>query len=150
MFIDTTICIHDDILKKLEEASISTGLPRRCLISCLIKYASQAMPKGPSRWRRVKYQERRKDSRWRRIHVLMRGDEYEFFDDMRKFCKMSISHLIAFAVINYLDEILEKVAANPDNYLYRNYAFTQYCIDDVVCWIIYWGLPETLLAPPPD
>ena len=62
---------------------------------------------------------------------------------------MSVSFILAFAVENYLDEILElltkkKNNKNTDNYLYKNYVLTKNMVDRVVCWKSYWGLPRKL------
>ena len=48
---------------------------------------------------RVKYQERDVKENWHRLHIIMNEYEYEYYFDMRKFFKMSVSFILAYAVM---------------------------------------------------
>ena len=84
---------------------------------------SQKMLKSCSR---VKYQERDVKENWHRLHVLMNEYEYEYYFDMRKFFKMSVSFILAYAVVKYLNEIINELlnrSISTDKYYFRNYIF---------------------------
>jgi hypothetical protein len=57
---------------------------------------------------RIKYQERNQEIVWSCLHISLTPPEYEHFIDMRKMFKMSVSHIIAFAVLKYLKILIEK------------------------------------------
>jgi len=105
--------------------------------------------KGP-----VEYQEKIGADKWHRMHVVLLPHEYEFFCDMRKFCKMSVSLLAAIAIDSFLDEIIEEHVqrdANKketDNYLFHCYIIVKEVIKGNICWKLYWGYPgEEHLIP---
>lgn len=149
MVTDTTICIHRDILEKLNEAVERSGLPRNQLISALMNHASKKMRKLHGDWIRTRYQQRRGSERCRRMHVRIRKDEYDFYYDLKKVVGFSISHIIAYMINNHLRELLRLMQNNPDNYRYRNYAINQLYIDGIECWIIYWGIPRRIIMTVP-
>ncbi|MDM8001735.1 MAG: hypothetical protein QUS66_02330, partial [Bacteroidota bacterium] len=90
----------------------------------------------------------RSANRGRGLHITLKPDEYEFLLDMRKFFKQSISRLVAYAIDTYLDDVIAEINKGTDNYWYSNYALSRIIIDGVVCWILYWGIPEKLLTNP--
>ena len=97
----------------------------------------------------VKYQKRNLTGDWHRFHIKLNDYEYEYCLDMRKFYKMSVSLIVAYAVSNYLDEIIIKLLDTnmrevTDNYHYKNYILIQEIIDSTICWKIYWGIPYNL------
>jgi hypothetical protein len=146
MKIATTINIRKDLLARLiETAEISGSSPQDLVSSLLGKYMVDDRVKH-SAFERVRYQQRRERSQWKRLHVSMRCDEYEYCIDLRKVCKMSVSFLVACAIERYLDELLVKCSKNADSYHYHNYAIMNIKIENVSCWVIYWGIPPRLLA----
>lgn len=145
---ETTMCVRGETREKLEEASRVMGMSRGLLVSSLLNYASKRMHVERSSRGGIRYQERSGGVARGRMHLRLRCDEYEFFIDMRKVWKMSVSFLVAYAVEHFLDELIQKMIKNPDNYRYRNYAMTKVNIDDVTCWIFYWGIPQKLIKPP--
>lgn len=149
MITDTTICVFQDIFDKLDDAAERTGTSRSRVVSSLVNYASKKMRKLHGDWIRTRYQPRRADRKWRRMHIRVRRDEYGFFFDMKKVSGLSLSHIIAHAVEHYLDELLILMQKNTDNYRYRNYAINQIFIDDIECWVIYWGIPSRIITHPP-
>ena len=105
---------------------------------------NQAMLKSYSR---IKYQARDDKENWYLVHLVLNEYEYEYYLDMRKFFKMSVSYIVAYAVKRYLDEIIDELLnmnKNTDNYLYRNYILITKTINSVICWQIYWGVPLKL------
>jgi hypothetical protein len=73
--------------------------------------------------------------------------EYEYYLDMRKFYKMSVSFILAYAVMKYINEVVNELLngnKNTDNYSYRNYIFIKTTSNETICWQIYWGVPQKL------
>ena len=150
MTTETTINIHTDTLTRLSAAASHLRISKSELVSSLVSfYKGKSSAYLPSRIR-VCYQERRDKECWRRLHLCLRRDEYDFFLDMRFVLKLSVSFIVSQAVELYLDELMQVMINNTDNYRYRNYAICQMYIDDVMCWVHYWGIPRQLLHPPPQ
>jgi len=146
MKISTTINIRKDLHARIAEAAGTSGLSPQVLVSSLLrKYLDDRRVKHSS-FTRVRYQKRRGREQWKRMHVSPMCDEYEYSTDLRKVCKMSVSFLIAYAIEQYLDELLMKWGKNVDSYRYSNYAIINTMLDDVSCWVIYWGIPPRLLT----
>ena len=143
MLIETTLNIHKSILDRLDTGTAITGRPRNSIIKLLIQrfmMDNQRMIKTNSR---VKYQERDLKENWQRINIVFNEYEYEYCQDLRKFFKMSVSYILAFAVLRYLDEILHG-NKSTNKYFFCNYIFIRKIIDNIVCWEIYWGIPSQL------
>jgi hypothetical protein len=147
MSVSTTINIHETLLNRLETAADILDTTKTHVISSLMRHTSRKARHLNKAWSRVRYQQRPAKSEWKRLHISPRVDEYEFFLDMRKVNKMSVSFIIAYAINHYLDELMLLINDDMDNYCYKNYAINQYVIDDVYCWVIYWGIPTKLLTP---
>jgi hypothetical protein len=147
MLVETTLHVHKSILDKLHQGAVTTRRPRTSIIKLLIQRVmsdNQRMTKTNSR---VQYQRRDLKENWHRIHVVFNEYEYEYCLDLRKFCKMSVSYILAYAVRRYLDEVLDELlngSTNTDNYYYSNYIFIRKIVNNIVCWQIYWGLPPQL------
>jgi hypothetical protein len=96
---------------------------------------------------RVKYQNRDEEKNWHRIHIVLNEHEYEYYLDMRKFFKMSVSYILAYSVMRYLDKFMNELInknITTDNYYYKNYVFIKETIYGIICWQIYWGIPQKL------
>ena len=143
MFIETTLHVHKIILDKLDRAVSRNLQSRSYLIKFLIQRIMKDHQKMIKTYSRIKYQERDKKENWNRIHIVLTENEYEYFLDIRKFFKMSVSYILALAVISYLDEML-KWNYSTDNYFYKNYVFIMKTIDGTICWQQYWGIPKKL------
>lgn len=146
MYIETTININIDILDRLLYAATITGESKRNIISSLMRRLSEDYEKIAVPWKRITYQKRDRKKKWKRLHVMLMPDEYEFFLDLRKACKSSVSRLVAYAIERYLDEIVAEFIKGTDNYRYSNYAISYFINNGVVCLIHYWGLPEKPLS----
>jgi hypothetical protein len=146
MFIRTTININIIMLKKISQAAILTGTPKNCIISSLLRRFADDYKKYEKSWTRVRYQDRDIKENWHNLHITLRPDEYEFYFDLRKNFKLSVSHCIAIAVKQYLDEIIHKIINGGDNYRYKNYTMARILINGVICWIQYWDAPNTYFS----
>jgi len=136
MSVETTICIRDDILSRLDDLSGMTGKTRTEIIQSLfLKIMKDMGPWGVQGT--VKYQHRRKDTAWKRVHVRIEDDIYEYMLDLRKFMKMSVSFILAFAVRKYHDELVLK--EYTDNNLISGYTLRHEMINGIKTFRIYWG-----------
>jgi len=145
MLIETTLHIHKNIMMKLDNSAAITGSSRTAFIKLLIQRIMKDNHRMIKSNSRIRYQDRDLKGNWKRINIVFNEYEYEYCLDLRKFFKMSVSLILALAVLRYLDEIINK-DIRTDNYLYRNYVFSRKIIDDVICWQIYWGIPPNPTA----
>ncbi len=150
MSIDTTIYINSILFRRLSEAEKISGQTKSQIVSSLLRRLADDHTAMLVSWSRVRYQKRDAEKNWRRFHLHLRQDEYEFFLDLRKFFKRSVSNLIAYALSRHLNELMRKIKESPDNYQYRNYILSQIIIDNVICWILYWGVPKRIITCPQE
>lgn len=148
MSIDTTINMRMDLFDILMDVEKKSGHARRKIISSLLRRLADDPGIIPEPWKRIHYQKRNPKNGWCRFHLLLREDEYEFFLDLRKFFKRSVSFLIAYAIDRYLDEIITIKRESCDNYPYKNYIMSRMVVDKIVCWMLYWGVPESIISSP--
>jgi hypothetical protein len=89
----------------------------------------------------VRYQARGALTNWHCFPISFKKEENEFFTDLRKLSKCSVSYLVAIAAEQYLNELLNE-GANRHNYAeFTAYAIGKRIERDVVCWEFYWGNP---------
>jgi hypothetical protein len=148
MKIRTTLHLDASVIDSIAGAALAAGLDRNRVVSSLMRHCAAEAKKRPSIWRRVRYQGRNEGGNWRRMHVALNPDGYEYSIDMRKMMKMSVSFIVAYAVEHYLDEVLEILQKVGDNYCYRNYAMMQVSINEVICWVLCWGIPRKTISIP--
>lgn len=144
MKIETTVNMHKQTLERIEQASIILNKSQMYIIRLLMGKLLEDERKFSRAWTRIKYQKRDLPENWTTYHVILREDEYEYSQDLRKVYKMTFSYLIAYAVDKFLDIILKKFTSkkysdNTDNYLYKNYSISYAMIEGVHCWKYCWG-----------
>ncbi len=144
MLIETTLHIHKRILDKLDKEVVRTGRSRTSIIKLLIQRVMKDNQKMIKINSRVKYQERDLKENWFRIHITLNEYEYEYYIDLRKLCKMSVSLILAYAVLKYMDELLDR-NKSTDKYYFTNYLFIKKTYEGAICWQIYWGIPPQLI-----
>jgi len=142
MKIETTLNIRADVLVTLNEAAGESGRTRSDLIITLMKMVMKNDTNRFSLCRPVKYQDKSGKGSWRKVHVSLNEDNYEFFLDLRKFLKMSVSCILAFAVKKYLKDLTS--SGITDNTLIKNYVLTRGVIDGHIYWQIIWGYPRKI------
>jgi hypothetical protein len=138
----TTINIRKETLNTLTEFAKSNGMSRSELIALLLKKVMGSIS-NPGRFGTlVRYQKRARPADWHKFHVRFRPDDYEYFLDLRRLVKMSVSCILQYAVEKYLPTLYENKSG--DNYLYTNYVLSKEIIQDVICWRLMWGYPPAI------
>ncbi len=147
MLIETTLHVHKNVMNKLDEGSIKTGMSRSSIIKFLIQRIMDNGQRMIKAYSRIKYQERDQKENWNQLHIVLNEYEYEYYLDMRNFYKMSVSLILAYAVMKYLNELVNELLnenKSTDNYFYRNYIFMLETVDGILCWKKFWGIPPQL------
>ncbi|MFC1669344.1 hypothetical protein ACFL20_03070 [Spirochaetota bacterium] len=142
MKINTTINIHKNTLKKITETANFTDNCKTEIIIFLLKKIMDDDKIQTQKNQSVKYQNCDEINCWHKFHISFNVNEYEYFLDLRKICKMSVSYLLAYAVDKYLDLILN--GGITDNYLYKNYILSKNSSNGVIFWQYFWGIPSNL------
>ena len=137
--IETTLNINIETLEKINKISGVYKISRNKVIKNLLKKVMSKELNNFSLNKCVKYQNSDHKENWHKFHIILDVDEYEFFIDLRKFLKMSVSAIVAYAVKKYYKEIMKVKKA--DNYLFKNYVVIKEMINNVISWKIYWGWP---------
>ncbi len=140
---ETTINIHIDVLKIIACAADAKGLSRSKIIHTLLKKVMVKSSEVLRMGRLVQYQEKHPPDEWHTFHIVLREDEYEYFMDLKKLLKMSISLILAIAVKKYISDLLNSNLT--DNNRFRNYVIVMETIDSIICWKLYWGYPPEIM-----
>ncbi|MCP4138192.1 MAG: hypothetical protein GY754_44935 [bacterium] len=148
MIIKTTINFRVPVLEKINEAAVLLGISRTKIIIKLLKMVMNEKNFSATMCRAVQYQLDDPDpDNWHKFHISFQEDDFEFFVDLRKFLKKSVSAIVGYAVEEYLDIILGLAPEDPeksDKYLFRHYVISSSEVHGVISWQIFWGLPEKL------
>jgi len=139
---ESTLNIRADILEQIARAANSNGISRSEMIAHLIQQVTADIADPEHIGRMVRYQGRRRPTEWRVFHVQVREDMYEYWLDLRKLLKMSVSLILANAVKRYLDKPMN--INSTDNYLCKHYIIMKEVIDSVIVWKFIWGYPPSL------
>lgn len=144
MNIKTTLYVNAEFVNMIEKVAEVTGKTRSELIVLLMKRMMKDHGRLACAHQSVRYQSALPITCWRRLHVTVCSRDYEQCLDMRKFFKMSVSFLVAYAVENHLDELIELImnGGKKDNYQYDCYFIIQKSDDCSVCWKVVWGMPD--------
>ncbi|MGB4268711.1 MAG: hypothetical protein WBK20_05965 [Spirochaetota bacterium] len=144
MNIETTTCISYEHLDLLHSHATKHGMSLRTFISSLVSFAAQSQKVDIRYFKQIKY--RPKGSKWKRLHLVLYNDEYEFFLDVKKLWKMSLAMVIAYCIDNVLYEFLKfltKVEEDEDyytdNYRYSGYTFEIGEDANIFFYTLYWG-----------
>lgn len=139
---ETTVNISTNNLGKITRTAQSLGMSRSAMVIILIKMVMDDIPEPGRFGTLVKYQERKNQSDWSTVHLQVREDEYEYLLDLRKFLKMSVSLIIAYAIKKFLGKIHDKDIT--DNNRYKNYVLIKEIVDNIICWRLFWGYPPSI------
>lgn len=143
----TTININNELLKKLQETSEALNLSISDLITIFINKIIRDNIFDIALFQCVKYQEIDPNKNWKKQHVYLESQIYEKGLDLRKIFKVSVSLIVAFSIVNLLEEIVEEIKSNDskkqkvDNYP-LNYTFITRMFNNIEGYVVFWGLPE--------
>ncbi len=87
----------------------------------------------------IKYQDRCRSQKSHTFHVYLHDDDYEYWLDLKKLLKMSVSLILAFAVNKYLAKGAR--INRTDNYRFTNYTVAKEIIENKIIWKFIWGIP---------
>ncbi len=135
----TTINIRIDILEQINKAAKIKGISRAELIFALITKVSDEIQNPESIGNLVQYQKRSKPQNWHAFHIQVREDMYEYWLDMRKLLKKSVSLILAYAVKKYLCKVMK--TKYSDNNLRKNYIIIKKAVNSIIIWKFIWGFP---------
>jgi len=140
--ITTTLNIHLDVLSKITQTAERLGKSRREIIVLLLMKMMKDHRLFGRGFSTVKYQLDDDKENWHCFHIRFREDENEFFVDLRKLCKFSVSCLLAKAVERYLGELLKNTEKKVDNYRnFNSYVLHREVVEGIISWRMYWGFP---------
>ena len=134
--------IKKSILKEIGDGAEVLNISRSDVIIFLLKLVMENNTKKTAGFRSIKYQKTTDNCSWHKFHIRLREDDYEFFLDLRKFLKLSVSHILAIAVKKYMKRLLE--GKITDNYQIKNYILTNGEKDGYKYFQIIWGLPSNI------
>ena len=149
----TTINMHKDTLAKITNAAVRQKKSRHEIIIILLKRLLNDHEKIKHRFISIKYQSDDSSMMWHCFHIRFRPDEYEFFIDLRKLCKCSVSLLIAIAVNRYNNDLNTNDNKTVDKYQqFNKYILRKRFVDGIISWHIFWmdtkKHPPALMMPP--
>jgi len=141
MSIKTTMNIDKNVYSEISNAAKQLGKTKSEIIILLLKKLMNENP--PEKFQiSVKYQKPGGEDCWQKFHIGLREDDYDFFTDMRKFFKKTVSYLVAIAVKKYMKLLLD--GKFIDSKLYNNYIILKDEVDGSILWRIFWGFPFDL------
>jgi hypothetical protein len=142
----TTINIQKKLFLKLENASETLNISKNEIVDLLLRKIIAANSFKSKAFETVRYQERDPEKNWHQLHVTFSPRLYETGLDSRKFFKYTVSYVVSFAIINYLDELINKIiklnynVEKVDNYP-LDYIFVAKDFNNFQGFVIIWGVP---------
>ena len=148
MNVQTSINIDDASYCKLSDASLRAGCSRSRMISSLLGYAERTGRCRGGAFGTVKYNRKPPGGVWRCLHVSVRPEECEFFSDLKKVMKLSVSCIVCWAIRELLDDMLDNVGNDTDNYRVNSYSAYSATLGNVFHLVLCWGIPPHLITDP--
>lgn len=137
MAISTTVCVYGDVLERINEIRAIRGMSRNDAVVMLLKRIMRAGAALAKTGTAVRYQKGVGRGEWHVVHVRFAREEYEFFTDLRKVYKMSVSLLLAYAAMDFLDD-----GEEGDNYCFCSHDLSFIRQGMTFRWIITWNPPK--------
>lgn len=114
----TQLYIRKDLLNRLRIIAKDHDLTITMVIKILLKRFENCMTRTDFSKSQVKYQEKDSNTKWTRFHLTLTPGEYETFTDLRKFCKLSVSNIVAISAKKYLkqlfnDDVMHNCTSSP-------------------------------------
>ncbi len=148
--------MRTDVMVLLEKAEKKTGVPKLRLVVRAVRKLVKHSKRYIRFSGRIRYQKRFDEETKlpipkKRVKVRLWEGDYYYFQDLRRVCVLSISHVLAIAVFNYLQEIVDEILTNKtgededvDNYPIGNYAIIEKYIENITTFHIWWDVPLDL------
>ena len=143
----TTVNINSILLNKIKSASSANNISKNELILILLSKLINSNEFNPKPYKAVKYQDSYPGIVWKREHIQLDPVFYEKVLDFRRNFKYSVSWLISYAVMNYLDKLVKELDKSGtheyfmDNYP-RNYIYISKMLGGIHMFITILGVPE--------
>ncbi len=140
-----------EVLLLLKKTEKHTGWTMVDLVIAVMRYAMRHHAKHEREHGRIEYQKRFDEDGMPipkfRVKVKIQEREYDYFNDMRRFFRRSISHVIAIAVLEYLPVLVELIEngeydEDVESYPYKSCAIYDKYIEEATIFHIWWGLPS--------
>lgn len=138
----TTLNINCDVITRITCASRKLNKSKRDIIVILLKCIMRDIDKFQGGFTTVKYQPDDEKGHWHCFSIRFKCDENEFWVDLRKMSKFSVSYLVAIAVDIYLDDLVKNSVHNYAKF--NKYILVKETVQGIVCWQCYWGKLEKL------
>ena len=107
MTIETTINISKSNKILIENAAFSLKTTKNEIIkNLMLKFLNDNLNNFAG-LTRIKYQKKEIGEKWKSIHVWFSPEFYDKCQDIRKFHKLSISHILSIAINLYLKKNIE-------------------------------------------
>ncbi len=136
--IKSSININIVKLSMLENFSANNGFSISEVVTLLLRKILKDGNFNARKFSAVKYQDVDPDKNWDNLTVYYNEVDYEFFTDMRKFFKESVSLLLAKAIDLFLDTILSESDEILHNYVYSDWDIHKINTPTEVIWSIFW------------
>lgn len=143
LLFETTVNIDRETYAKLTKASETYGVSRSRIIAMLLDLYVQSEETPECATGTVKYQKTQPHENWKKLHIVIPGHTCEFFDDVRKLWKLSVSFLVVLAVQKYLihlGEIFKK--SFTDKYWSGAYTSILFEYNNMQFLLFCWGVPQ--------
>ena len=131
------------LLAEMKNISVSDA------IKMLLKLVSEEMEYTETPKRLIEYQRLPSGGEWKTFHIRLTYEEVEHFEDMRNFFKKSVSFLIACAVEQYgnllLNVLPQQTDKGWDKNLFPHYSSGRKVVSGEEIFIISWGKPTKFL-----
>ncbi len=102
----TSICLTESLKSKLDLCAKKLDVDKAELLSVLCYKAGMFICTEAQYFQTVEYQERGRD--YKIVPVYFFASDHEYMHSNRLACKVSVSKLLACAMVLFLDEIMEK------------------------------------------
>jgi hypothetical protein len=137
VFLRTTINFEYGRVECLKERCEAKSVSVASVVKKAVKLYLDSMKKDQFTWNTVSYQ--KKALKWKKFHITLKAFEYDTYLDARKVSRFCFSLLVAKAVDEFADTILN--SRGEDSYPLHGY--TKNCIvkDNCTFYTFTWGVP---------
>ncbi len=140
---ETTINIDKEVYRKLTDAAGRRGVSRSRLIAMLLEHLVWKDKIPESVRGTVQYQESRPKENWVKLHLVLPNHVHDFFDDVRKLWKLSVSYLVALAVEKFLADLNEEIIRTfADKYWHGGHTIIHFIHNELQFMLCCWGIPH--------